>query len=321
MNLMALDDRLRYRALQRKSNELYSAEKYQETMNMDKCMVKEFPELKTATYYSMIATASKMKDYELSCKLLKEVLDEGGWYSELILRQSPSLNPLQGIPEFEDLVKQSVSRSKQASKSDNITVIPDNSDPPYPLMLSLHGGGGFIEDEYESWKTIVDQGYLLGIPRSTNLFWSGIDNAYWPEYESSVKEINNFMDEINSNRIIDSNRLFIGGFSQGGGVAVQMALTGDISVRGFVVVAPGGGMMDEPDKWQSLINDASNQELQGLIIRGTEDLAIPREKIHDLVKMLNNGGIPCQFLEVPGLGHWYPPDMADIVTSFIATIK
>lgn len=320
MNLMNLDDRLRYRALQRKSNELYSAEKYQETMNMDKSIVKEFPELKTATYYSMIATASKIKDYELSCKLLKEVLDEGGWYSELILRQSPSLNPLQGMPEFEDLVKLSVRRSKQPSKSDNITVIPDNADLPYPLMLSLHGGGGFIEDEYESWKTIVDQGYILGIPRSTNLYWSGMDSAYWPDYISSVNDIKNYIDTINVNNIIDTNRLFLGGFSQGGGVAVQIALTGDIPVRGFVVVAPGGGMMDEPDKWQSLIDNANNRDLRGMIIRGTEDLAIPREKVQDFVKTLIEGGINCQFLEYPGLGHWYPTDMVDIVTSFIANI-
>jgi len=318
---MNLNDRLRYRALQRKSTELYSAEKYQEAMNIDKGIVKKFPELKTVTYYSMIATASKMKDYELSCKFLKEVLDEGGWYSELILRQSPSLNPLQGMLEFEKLVKLSVNRSKQPSKSSNITVIPDNADPPYPSMLSLHGGGGFIEDEYESWKNIVTQGYLLGIPRSTNLYWSGVDNAYWPDYESSVKEIKNYFNEINSNHIIDTDRLFIGGFSQGGGVAVQMALTGDIPVCGFVVVAPGGGVIDEPDKLQSLIEETKNLELNGMVIRGTEDLSIPRDKLKDLVKMLNNGGISCEFIEVPNLGHWYPLDMAKYVTSFLATTK
>ncbi|MHA2365373.1 MAG: alpha/beta hydrolase [Candidatus Hodarchaeales archaeon] len=314
---MKLDDRLRYRALQRKSTELYAEGKYAETMNIDSDMVREFPELKTATYYSMIATASKMKDYNRSIEFLKEILDEGGWYSELILRQSPALNPLQGIPEFEELVNLSVSRSKQLSKTKNITIIPDNVDPPFPLMLSLHGGGGFIQDEYEYWKSIVDQGYILGIPLSSNIFWSGLDGAYWPDYETSVKEIKNYIDKINSNNKIDSKRFFLGGFSQGGGIAVQMALTGDIPACGFVVVAPGGGMIDEPDKWQSLIDESKNPELRGMIIRGTEDLAIPRDKLHDLVKMLNNNGIPCKFLEYPGLGHWYPPDMVNIVTASI----
>ncbi len=112
---MDLDDRLKYRALQRKSINLYNAGKYKEAMKIDKESIKLFPDLKTATYYSMIASASKMKDYKLSCELLKEILDEGGWYSEMILRQSPSLAPLQGAPEFEELVKLSVRRSQLKS--------------------------------------------------------------------------------------------------------------------------------------------------------------------------------------------------------------
>ncbi|MHA2237606.1 MAG: alpha/beta hydrolase [Candidatus Hodarchaeales archaeon] len=312
---MKLDDRLRYRALQRKSTELYNAEKYEEAIKIDKDRAKEFPELKTSTYYSLIAAASKLKKYSLSCEFLKEILDEGGWYSEMILRQSPSLNPLQGMPEFEDLVNVSVSRSKQFIKPENITIIPDTVDPPFPLMLSLHGGGGFIKDEYEHWKPIVEKGYILGIPRSNNLFWSGMDNAYWLAYESSVKEIRNYIADLNIDNIIDENRLLLGGFSQGGGVALQMALTGDITAYGFVVVAPGGGMIEEPDKWQSFIDDSKNRKLRGMIIRGTEDLAIPRDRLHDLTKMLNDNGIPCKFLEIPDLGHWYPPDLVDLITS------
>ena len=314
---MDISDRLRYRALQRKSTELYNAKKYQEAMNIDKDLVKEFPDLKTAIYYSLIATASKLENYNQSSEFLKEILDEGGWYSELILRQSPSLNPLQGMSEFEKLVTISINRSKQAPITKNITVVPDDTDPPFPLMLSMHGGGGFIEDEFESWKSIVEKGYILGIPRSSNQYWSGKDSAYWPAYESSVTEIRKFIDEINRDNIVDSERVYLGGFSQGGAIAIQMVLTGDISARGFVVVAPGGGMMDEPERWQSIIDESRNHELRGLIIRGTEDLAIPRENLTDFVQMLNEGGIPCQLLEPSGLGQWYPMDMGNIVTSFL----
>ena len=228
---MDISDRLRYRALQRKSTELYNAKKYQEAMNIDKDLVKEFPDLKTAIYYSLIATASKLENYNQSSEFLKEILDEGGWYSELILRQSPSLNPLQGMSEFEKLVTISINRSKQAPITKNITVVPDDTDPPFPLMLSMHGGGGFIEDEFESWKSIVEKGYILGIPRSSNQYWSGKDSAYWPAYESSVTEIRKFIDEINRDNIVDSERVYLGGFSQGGAIAIQMVLTGDISAR------------------------------------------------------------------------------------------
>ncbi len=315
---MNLEERLKFRSLQRKSIELYYAEKYQEAMEIDKNLVKNYPDLKTSIYYSMIATASKMGDYKLSCDLLREILDEGEWYSELILRQSPSLAPLQGLPQFEDLVKLSISRSNKALIIENITVKPENIDPPYPFLLSMHGGGGFIEDEYESWKTIVYEGYLLGIPRSTYLWWSGKDNAYWPNYESSVNLIQNYISEINSKNIIDTERFFIGGFSQGGAIAVQIALSGSLPVRNFVVVAPGGEIINEPNNWKPFIEKNRTRDLSGMIILGTEDKAVPRDKLRILVQLLNDSGIYCEFLVYPELDHWYPPDMVDIVTSFIA---
>ena len=306
-----------FRSLQRKSIELYFAEKYQEAMEIDKNLLKDYPDLKTSIYYSMIATASKMKNYELACALLREILDEGGWYSELILRQSPSLAPLQGTPQFEDLVKLSISRSRKSIIPENITVLPENRDPPYPFFLSLHGGGGFIEHEYESWKSIVSEGYLLGIPRSSYLWWSGKDNAYWPDYESSVAEIKTYISELNKNHIIDSNRLYLGGFSQGGGIAIQLALMGDVTARGFIVVAPGGEIIDNPDKWQALIDKNRNYDLSGMIVLGTEDKAVPRDKIKDLIKRMNSNNISCEFVEYPDLDHWYPPDIVNITISFI----
>jgi predicted esterase len=311
-----LDDRLKYRALQREANDLYQAGKYQEVIDFERGVIQKFPELKVAIQYSSICAASKLEKYDLACDLLQEVLDEGGWYSEMILRQSPSLNPLQGMSEYEKLVNISMERFQKTSKNEHLTVFPDNTDPPFPLLLSLHAGGGFIEDEFESWKRIVDQGYVLGMPRSSSLFWSGKDSAYWPDYESTTKQIKAYINKLNVNKILDMERSILGGLSQGGGVAIRLALTGIFPVKSFVVVAPGGGLMDEPDMWQPLIEEAKDRELRGIIIRGEEDLTIPRDGLVNLVKLLNEGGIPCEFIEYPGLGHWYPPDIVDIVTSF-----
>ncbi len=65
-----------------------------------------------------------------------------------------------------------------------------------------------------------------------------------------------------------------------------------------------------------MIDKTKNRHLRGIIIRGTEDLAIPRDKLHKLAKLLNENGINCEFFEYPGLGHWYPPDLVDLISSF-----
>jgi len=308
----------KYWELLRKVNRLYQAEKYREVIDFLEDKHTEFPYGKAALTYSGICAAAKLGQYDLSIELIRDILDEGGWYSEIILRQSPSLQPLQDIPEFKTLLSISVERSKQALKKEhNITVIPDNLSPPYPLMLALHADSGFIEEEFESWKTIVDQGYVLGMPRSTNLFWSGRDSAYWPDHETAANQIKAYVNKLNLDKSLDLKHIIVGGLSSGAEFAIWLALSGVIPVCFFIVVAPGGQWMNELDKWQSLIKITKNRDLRGMIILGEEDKAVPHESIKKLVKMLNDGGIPCQFIEYPGLGHWYPPDFADILTSFI----
>lgn len=311
-----------YWGILRKVNSLYQAGKYKEVLDFLKDVPNQFPDRKPAIYYHQICAAAKLARFDLSIQLIQEILDEGGWYSEMVLRQSPSLKPLQDIPEFKKLLSISVERSKHSSMPEhNITVIPDNVNPPYPLMLVLHAGSGFIEEEFESWKTIVDQGYVLGMPRSNNIFWSGKDSAYWPDHESASNQIKVYVDKLNINNSLDIERTILGGLSSGGELAIWLALTGVIPVCSFIVVAPGGLWMNEPDKWQPLIEDAKDRDLRGMIILGEDDKAVPHENIQRLAKMLNDGGVPCRFIKYPDLGHWYPPDFADILTSFIKEIK
>jgi len=308
----------KYWELLRKVDRLYQAGQYREVIDLLEDKHTEFPYGKAALAYSRICAAAKLGQYDLSIELIRDILDEGGWYSEIVLRQSPSLQPLQEIPEFQTLLNISVERAKQAMKEEHdITIIPDNTSPPYPLMLALHAGSGFIKEEFESWKTIVDQGYILGMPRSTNLFWSGRDSAYWPDHETASNQIKTYVNKLKQENSLDLERTIVGGLSSGAELAIWLVISGEIPASGFIVVAPGGQWMNELEKWQPLIQSTKKRNLRGMIILGEEDQAVPHESIKKLVKMLNDGGIPCQFIEYPNLGHWYPPDFADILTSFI----
>ncbi len=312
-----------YWTILRKADDLYQAGRFQEVIDFLNNGVEEFPDLKPAQFYTQICAATKLEKYDVALAIFKQLLDEGGWYSEMILRQSPSLQPLQGMPEFEKLLNISVERSKEDSKKDyNLTAIPDNIKPPYPLILALHAGGGLVKEEFEVWKAVVDHGYVLGMPRSTTLFWSGKDGANWFDYEESAEQVKTYAEKLNNDHPLDPERSIVGGLSAGAALAIKLALTGILSVRGFVVVAPGGPEINEPEKWQwqSIIDNAKNSDLRGIIIRGEEDRGVPREGIQKLTAMINDGGIPCKFIEYPELGHWYPPDFVEVVTSFVADL-
>ncbi len=300
---------------------LYEEKKYQETIDFLKEVATDFPDFKPEIYYTQMAAAIKLEKYDLFFELLNEILDADGWYNEVILRESPSFKPLQGMPEFERLVSISVERAKQASKDHtNLTVFPETPSPSMPLMLALHAQASVINEEYQAWKTIIDHGYILGMPQTTNKYWSGIATGYWLDYEISIHQIKAYVDTINLNKTLDLKHSIAGGLSMGGDLAIRLALTGTIPVCGFIAVSPGGPWMNEPQKWKPLIDDARRHDLHGVIIRGKEDQAIPRKYTQTLTNMLNNSGIPCQFLEYPKLGHWYPSNFADTIVDFINKI-
>jgi predicted esterase len=225
------------------------------------------------------------------------------------------------MTKFEKLVKISVERAENDSRNEyDLTVYPKDSDTPYPMILAVHADGGDIDGEAEAWKEMVGHGFVLGMPRSTDVFWSSKESAYWPNPESATYVIKRYVDKLNSDNILDLERTIFGGLSSGGTVAIRSALVGTIPSRGFIAVAPGGPWTDDPEIWKPLIEDAAKRKLHGMIILGEEDEVIPRKSVVQLVKMLNDGGIPCKFISYPGLGHWYPPDFADMVISFIADL-
>ncbi|MFX1576478.1 MAG: hypothetical protein ACFFCF_04850 [Promethearchaeota archaeon] len=301
---------------------LYEEGKYQETIDFLREVATDFPDFKPEIYYTQMAAAIKLDKYDLFFELFNEILDDDGWYNETILRESPSFKPLQGMPEFEKLVSISVERAKQASRNHtNFTMFPETTSPSTPLMLALHAQASIISKEYHAWKTVVNHGYILGMPQTTNRYWSGIATGYWPNYETSIHQIKAYVDTINLNKTLDLKHSIAGGLSMGGDLAIRLALTGTIPVCGFIAVSPGGPWMNEPKKWKTLIDDTRCHDIKGIIIRGKEDQAIPRKYTQTLTNMFNNSGIPCQFLEYPKLGHWYPNNFADTIMDFINNIE
>ncbi|MHA2249305.1 MAG: hypothetical protein ACXAD7_03035 [Candidatus Kariarchaeaceae archaeon] len=307
-----------HRIHQRKINTLYDEENYQELIEYVDEVAVQYPDLKAPIYYFQMCAAVKLDNYDLAMNIFKEIIEEGGWYSEMILRQSPSLKPLQGKPDFEKLVEISTNRSVEASKKDySFTIFPDSVEPPYPFMLVIHADGGDITGEFEAWKSFVDQGYVIGMPRSSQVFWSGEECAYWPDIETASNQIKNYVDAIDRKNSLNFDQCITGGLSSGGTLAIRSVLTGLIPAKGFIVVAPGGQWTNEPEIWQPLIEGAKGRELQGTIILGQEDKVIHRESITTLVKMLNDGGIPCKFIEIPGLGHIYPQNFGELAAAFL----
>src|SRR5262245_44366838 len=98
-----------------------------------------FPEWAQGSYYNWrMCAACLMGDGTLALQLFEEALAAGYWYDAAGLREDTDLTSLQGLPEFERLVKVSLRRREEAlaqAKPAIQTFEPEGQSQPYPLLL------------------------------------------------------------------------------------------------------------------------------------------------------------------------------------------
>jgi predicted esterase len=262
--------------------------------------------------YWRICFAAKMDESAIVYKILETTLANGCWYSELLLRQSPSLASMQGEEEFERLVGISL----QMQAADPTSAVPmlvmrakgacGSETDRCPAVLFLHSNQDTAQKNMPHWQSLADQGWLVAIPQSSTAMW--VDSYVWMDFESGAKEVEEHYARLLKEYSVDTERLLLAGFSMGAEVALAMALSGRIEVRGFILIGPGGPFMDDLSLWDPFIEQAKDKKLRGVILMGLADVSIPQSNIRTLVKTLNENGIACDLKTYPDLEHEYPDD-------------
>lgn len=111
-----------------------------------------------------------------------------------------------------------------------------------PLLLSLHGAGGNggVQETDTGWSGFADtHSLIVAYPDG---WWNLLPNNGW--WESQKKEPNNkditfvrqLVATISSTYCIDPNRIFVDGFSLGGGMSQRMACEADDLIAAVTAV-------------------------------------------------------------------------------------
>jgi pimeloyl-ACP methyl ester carboxylesterase len=137
------------------------------------------------------------------------------------------------------------------------------------------------------------------MPQSSQALYK--DAYVWDDLEVTSEEIQRHYHLLNQQYAIDPQQVILAGVGMGGEVAIWLAPSGAIQVNGFIAINPKGPYMDELEKWESFIKKSSGFHLRGMIILDDEDLTVSAGAVHDLVDLLNQGGIPCELEALPGL--------------------
>ncbi len=281
---------------------LYAEGKYDQALRATEQLARDFPQEDAATSYWRLCLLSRQGKTAQALESMSQALQRGMWWDEHALRDDEDLASLQGLPAYETMVAECRRRYAEAQKStrpDLLIRLPA-AQPPYPLLIALHGRMGSAERDLPRWEPAVDKGWMLAMPQSSQC---GSPTAFsWDDATRAREEIAAHYRALAERYPLDTSRIVLGGFSQGAALSIQLAVRGPIPAYGFIAVVPGRMALDG---LEGLVHSAP--KLRGYLVAGGRD---PRKEVFSQIRdLLSRNGVPCEMEEHPEMAHGFPRDL------------
>lgn len=284
----------------------YFAGEYAEALAIVDAHIHDFPLHRSHTLVWQVCLQAVTGQTGLALQTLQSGLDQGFWYAPSVMRGDSDLASLQGNPEFERMVAHCVEHYEEARRRARPRLTVEEPEEgaakaPYPVLVAIHGRGGSAAETSDMWCDLVDRGWLVALPQSSQL--TGQDAFCWDDHELAEVEITAHIQTLRENHAIDENRLVLAGFSQGAGMAVSLAIGGKTPAAGFIGIAPYLRHIDDLLERPAL---ELVRKPRGYLVTGGLD----RDDglFEKLEKLLKEREIPYQRDHYAELTHDYPPD-------------
>lgn len=283
---------------------LVQAEAYAEALDLITREAHIFSEsAQKVVYYWRMAMACRLNQKDVALHLLKEAVQAGHWYAGL--EADPDFQLLYGEAEFEQLAKLGMEHRAQAM-ANAIPVMkilqPDPRFSPFPLLLALHGSNANVEMQAKHWESAVQHGWLVALPQSSQMYAPG--TYTWNDWDWAQQEVCERYMTLCKDHPIDLERVVLAGFSQGGGLALWLVLSGAIKAHGLILVGP---FVDDVAQIVPLLEKHVPAGLRVYLVAGQRDrycLGIARQ----LATLLPGYGIVCRLDEYPDSEHSFPTE-------------
>jgi predicted esterase len=258
--------------------------------------------------FNYLCLAVRLGRIQHAFDFLQSLLNTDHWFSTWFLGRSDELKPLFGMPGFEKYLQ--VLDEKEADYwrqgvMKPITQLPQIGNPPYPLLVGLHGNGFNTLDAVQQWSCAPQKGWLVTFPLANHLVMYG--KHWWDTHEENIELVLSHIQEISSQYPVDHDRILYSGFSKGGEVAMVMALRGCLNVKVFLTIGTGGYLHLEPEKLRPII-EAASPDVRGVMMYGPYDLDRIGKSLDVILPMLADRGIAYQLIQYEAEGHVFPSD-------------
>lgn len=282
--------------------QLYQEGKFEEAYNMIEQDADRFPDQSARTIFWKMCLLSLAGRSEEVISTFRQGLQSGLWWHETVLADS-DLDAVRELPAFQALVSESQKMCMQArthiDREYSVIVPEAPTTSRYPLIITLHGRNANKDIHLPPWQAAQRCGWLVLAAQSTQALFRG---AYcWDDPQQSVADLLFYLEKVSQEYSIDPQRVLIAGFSQGSGMALHTALSGAITVQGFIGIA---SYWEDPNTLPQPAGEA--RHLRGYFVTGEKDHTLENAK--EIRRALQARNIPYEEEKHPELAHDFPAD-------------
>lgn len=294
-----------YDDLEARGEQLYQSGKYDAFIELYKSELENFPDHLPEMIHDLAFVYLASGDTLNALAFLSAGLERGYFFGlpdwGTFVQQLGDDPEFKKLREYNQKLKNIASQSTRPQWSVNI---PDGYDPlgSYPLFISLHGYGENIEVMRRFWHApILEERFIHAYLQSSQVV--DLKNFGWDDDSLAHQEVIQMVSEITDHYPVRMDQILIGGFSQGGTLSVDLAITQALPIRGFIALCPR-----KPDSVQpELLRNLLDTDLKGVILTGEKDASLDSQK--EMVNAFELAHFPYRFEITPGLAHWFPNNL------------
>jgi predicted esterase len=246
-------------------------------------------------------------------KSLEEAIRLG--FRDLNLMKSDSdLESIRGEQRFAQLIKYAETGEAPPVTAASVQVKvfkPDSLEEgkKYPLVVALHGYGRNPARALEHWEEAAQKvGAIAVAPQGTQQMSSSA--FHWGELSESVPVVVAAVEKAVKEMPVDPDKVILTGFSQGGSLAYEAALSHPELFRGLIPVA-GRYTASEGSAAGKIADKTKSKLTRAFIMVGAEDRATVLDTTKQAVKDLESAGCKVQLVTYEGVGHTYPENRVE----------
>lgn len=263
------------------------------------------------TWYRKACLLSLRGDPRGAVAALEAGLEDGVWFNPEALDSDPDLETLRSLPELALIRRECADRRgrrRADARPQCLVLSPSSALWDQQTLVVLHRRGDSARRTAEYWRPLVDEGWTLVVPQSSQPWDSA--SWCWDDTEVAHREVRTHIAECRTRRGLDPARMVVAGASQGAPLAAEIANEAGLPWLCVIPTFPSGydvtGLAAVP------------RHTRGVFLVGESDPANTRTR--PVIEALEAAGALIKTRTMAGTGHELPEDFAVFASEALRSV-